>query len=316
MTHTLSTSGDFDIRFQVAFQELSSGGFSIRGEDSQDCDMPDPGQAKAACEEIISTLFQVFGDTRLDKDARDIAWKVVNAFHTQHTSIEKRLDRAQFEMKELVRMDDTSEIGSVELEEKTQDCRALEEASEAIACCRDYMGQVYASETGQAWTPRSGSMVTSGRSASQIEAREFEAARREKKRQQHAPDGIIVGFCGSDPWDDVEAIFGMLDRAKTRHPQMVLAYTGQRKGGDVVAASWADKNNVHLVKYAPDFQRDGNRAGFLRNDRMVALNPVAMIVCEGSGIQANMAQKSKAKGIPVVFMKRAKAAKDEAYTNA
>lgn len=304
MTHM---TNDFDARFQVAFQELSENGFSIRSDETQAGDMPDPGEAKAACEEMLTILFQVFGDTRLERDAKELAWKIVNAFHTQYGSLEKRLDRAQSDLRDLVRLNDTSEIGSVELEEKTQDCRALEEASEAIACCRDYMGQVFASETGKAWTPRSGSRVSSGRCASQIEAREFEAARQAKKRQQNAPDGIIVGFCGSDPWDDVDAILNILDRAKTRHPDMVLAYTGQRKGSDVVAASWADKNGVHLVKYAPDFQRDGNRAGFVRNDKMIALNPVAMIVCEGSGIQANMAQKCRQKGIPVVAMKRPKA---------
>ncbi|MEO0566546.1 MAG: DUF2493 domain-containing protein [Pseudomonadota bacterium] len=298
------TFDDFDTRFQVAFQELSCGGFSVVGEEETGSDMPDPVQAKAACEEVLTTLFHVFGDTRLERDVKEIAWKIVNAFHTQHGALEKRLDKVQMEMKDLLLQNDTSEIGTVELEEQTDQCRSSEEASEAIACCRDFMAQVFAANTGQAWTPRSGSVISGGRSASQIEAREFEAARTAKQRQKKAPDGIVVGFCGSDPWDDVDAIFEMLDRAKTRHPNMVLAYTGQRKGSDVVAATWADKNGVDLVKYAPDFKRHGNRAGFVRNDRMIDLNPVAMIVCEGSGIQANMAQKSRAKNIPVVFMKR------------
>ena len=52
-------------------------------------------------------------------------------------------------------------------------------------------------------------------------------------------------------------------------------------------------------------KRLNRSAAFVRNDRIVNLKPVEAIVCEGSGIQSNFAQKLRAAGVPLHIFRRA-----------
>ena len=45
--------------------------------------------------------------------------------------------------------------------------------------------------------------------------------------------------------------------------------------------------------------RHGKAAPFKRNDRMLEILPIGVIVCPGSGISANLADKARMLGIPV-----------------
>jgi hypothetical protein len=64
---------------------------------------------------------------------------------------------------------------------------------------------------------------------------------------------------------------------------------------------------VKVVQFRLD-RAQGNRAAFVRNDRIVALKPVEAIVCEGSGVQANLAQKLRSAGVPLHIFRLAQQA--------
>ena len=49
----------------------------------------------------------------------------------------------------------------------------------------------------------------------------------------------------------------------------------------------------------------GNRAAFVRNDRILGLKPVEAVICEGSGIQQNLAQKLRQAGVPLHIVRLA-----------
>jgi hypothetical protein len=58
---------------------------------------------------------------------------------------------------------------------------------------------------------------------------------------------------------------------------------------------------VALIAFTLD-RRYGKRAGFIRNDQLLKLQPVEAIVCEGSGLQSHLARAVRAAGVPSHFL--------------
>src|SRR3546814_14775051 len=83
---------------------------------------------------------------------------------------------------------------------------------------------------------------------------------------------------------------------------MVLATTAQSKGCDAIAAAWAARTGTPLVAFTLN-SKFGQRAGFLRNEQLLGLNPVEALVCEGSGLQSHLARLVRAKGVPAHFFR-------------
>jgi hypothetical protein len=261
-------------------------------------DMPDPEQVGAAIELAVGTIFDVLRDTRMEEFAGQIAWGMVNSFHMVAKQVERREDDAADKLRELARTFDPSEIYAVELEDTQMLCQTLQGCREAMETMRDHASEVYRVETGRPFSSARGSTVSKGFTASQISARDYLAARARERREQFAPEGPLVAVSGGQEWHDHEALWDRLDGIKARVPEMVLITTAQRKGVDAIATSWAAARGVKTVQFIPD-RSLGNRAAFVRNDNMVNLKPVEAIVCEGSGIQANLAQKLRQNGVPL-----------------
>jgi hypothetical protein len=80
---------------------------------------------------------------------------------------------------------------------------------------------------------------------------------------------------------------------------MVLCHGGDSQGVDRFAVNWAEKNKVPHVRF--DLERKlGKRAGFVRNDRMLATNPAYVIALEGSGVVERLVETSRQRGIQVI----------------
>ena len=94
-------------------------------------------------------------------------------------------------------------------------------------------------------------------------------------------------------------IWERLDKALARHPNMVLLHGGSPKGAERIAACWADNRKTPQIVFKPEWSRHGKAAPFKRNDRMLEILPIGIIVCPGSGISANLADKARMLGIPV-----------------
>ena len=74
-----------------------------------------------------------------------------------------------------------------------------------------------------------------------------------------------------------------------------------REPVDRLTARWAESNGVDQVVCKPDWTRHGRAAPFRRNDEMLNLLPKGLIAFEGNGITANLVDKAKALGIPVLM---------------
>lgn len=262
-------------------------------------EMPDPDMARHAVELAIGTIFDVLKDTTMEEFAQQIAWGMVNSFHMTARIVEGREDDAAKKLGELARNFDPSEIYATELEETQTQCQTLQGCREALEAMRDHASDVYHVETGRPFTATRGSQVSkNGVTASQIQARDYLAARAKDRRAQFQPDGpLVVVSGGQKDWHDFEMIWDILDDIKRRIPNMVLGTTGMRKGVDAMAGSWAQKNGIKTILFTPN-RSHGNRAPFIRNENLVKMKPVEAIVGEGSGIQSNLAQRLRAAGVP------------------
>jgi hypothetical protein len=135
--------------------------------------------------------------------------------------------------------------------------------------------------------------------AAMIDSRDFLAAKRRAETEVLLPAGPKIAFTGGLDFNDHAAIWDTLDKVHVKHPDMVLLHGGSPKGAERIAACWADNRKVPQVVFKPDWNRHARAAPFKRNDRVLDVLPIGVIVFPGSGISANLADKAKKLGIPV-----------------
>lgn len=288
-------------RFATAFTETIDQVRLGTAEDVVTADMPDPLQAQHGVEMLVTTLFDLLRDTRLESVAERLAWGVVHSFHKVADQLDGEADRAARSVKGLIREADGSEVASVALEEAQMLCRSLDEARDAVACMRDHAADMFHAETGRPWSSPRATLVSGKRTASVISATDFLAARHARRVEARAPQGPVVVFSGGQSWEDYRQIWDRLDQIKARVPAMVLATTAQDKGCDAIAAAWAASRETKLIAFGLD-RRLGNRAGFARNEQLLRLRPVEAMVCEGSGLQSHLARALRAAKVPSHFL--------------
>ena len=265
--------------------------------------MPEPALAEFFVASMTASAFELLADTRLEAYANRIAWGIVNSFHMVAAQVERAEDDAAKKLGELARHSDPSEIFACEVEEAQRICQSLMEARAALECMRDHGAQVYHAQTGRPWSATRGSRVSSVTSASQIDAKDFLASRAKARREQLNPTGPIVVISGGSAWEDHRPIYERLDLIKRRVPSMTLATTAQSKGVDAIAAAWAASHGVPVIAFRLN-RSLGASAGFKRNKLLVSLAPVEVIVCEGSGIQINLADECRKGEIPVTIIRK------------
>ena len=108
---------------------------------------------------------------------------------------------------------------------------------------------------------------------------------------------IIV--CGGRDYDDAARIRRVLQKVWAKHPGATLVQGGAR-GADRLAREWARANAVPFEEYPADWERDGVRAGFTRNKKMIELPGVIGVVAfPGGPGTAMMKTLTRARKIPL-----------------
>jgi len=97
-------------------------------------------------------------------------------------------------------------------------------------------------------------------------------------------------------FNDQHRIWAVLDKARAKHPDMVLLHGGSPKGAERIAACWADHHKVPQIVFKPDWTRHAKAAPFKRNDQLLEALPAGLVAFPGS---ANLADKARKLGIPV-----------------
>lgn len=274
--------------FEASFGDPLPLSIIEHGEEPGEHYMPEPVAAQAECGGIVAAVFDLFTDTRLDPLAPEIAWGFVNSFHFTAGKLERQEDRLADQIRDMARRLEPGEVFNKELEDKQLECQSLAEQRAAIEAMRDYAAAMYRACSGRAWSPSKGSKASHVTTASQISALDFLRARAEKRRERHEPQGPVVVVSGPVDWHDWQIIWDRLALIKARIPGMVLVTTGQSQGVDAIAASWAAKECVPCIAFTLYGRGKAMKRAFDRNRQVNNLMPVEAILCEGSGIQANL----------------------------
>lgn len=213
----------------------------------------------------------------------------------------RELDDNEQAQRRLQREQDGSEVKSVELERLTAEGQTLIERRNSMELFRDLSAEAFEHHTGTPWRPRTGSMVNHRHlTSAMIDSRDFLAAKRRAETEVMLPTGPKVAVTGGADFNDHRLIWAKLDQVHTKHPDMVLLHGGTPKGAELIASRWADHRKVQQVSFKPDWTKHGKAAPFKRNDAMLDVLPVGVLVFPGTGIQENLADKARKLGIPVM----------------
>ncbi|MBZ9726337.1 DUF2493 domain-containing protein [Mesorhizobium sp. CO1-1-11] len=260
--------------------------------------LPDGDHVARAMVEIFDALIATLADTRLEPDLDDLLWSVTNVFHRAVLRIERQLDDNEQAQRRMQREQDGTEIKAVELENLTAQGRTIIERRDAFELMRDQAGDHYEQHTGSAWRPRTGSMVNHrDLTSAMIDSRDFLAARRKADAEVMLPTGPKIALTGGLDFNDHQLIWDVLDKVHTKHSDMVLIHGKSPRGAELIAAKWADTRKVPQIGFAPDWDKHGRAAPFKRNDTILNILPIGVIVFPGTGIQDNLADKAKKLGI-------------------
>jgi len=262
--------------------------------------LPDAQTIAVSAADIFDALIVALGDTRLEPDLEELLWSTVNIFHRAVSRIERELDDNEQAQKRGQREQDGSEVRSVELERHTAEGMTLIERRNCMEFFRDQAAEQFERHTGSTWRPRSGSMVNHRTlTSAMIDSRDFLAAKRRAESEVLLPAGPKVAFTGGLNFNDHHLIWDRLDKVHAKHPDMVLLHGGSPKGAERIAARWADHRKVPQIAFKPDWTKHAKAAPFKRNDQMLEILPVGVMVFPGTGIQENLADKARKMGIPV-----------------
>lgn len=262
--------------------------------------LPEGRTVAGAVADIFDALIVTLGETRLEPDLDDLLWSTVNLFHRANERTERQLDDNEQAQRRSQREQDGSEIRSVELERLTAEGMTLIERRNTMELFRDQAAEHFARHTGSHWHPRNGSMVNHrALTAAVIDSRDFIAAKRRADTEVMLPAGPKIAFTGGLEFNDHRLIWDKLDQVRAKHPDMVLLHGGSPKGAERIAARWADHRKVPQIAFKPDWTKHAKAAPFKRNDAMLDVLPIGVLVTPGSGIQANLADKARRLGIPV-----------------
>jgi hypothetical protein len=300
MRHTSSTAAADASACSTAqvLDELQLHGFHPGQDEPDPRPLPETSALEATVAALFETLSEPLIDTRLEPDVPDLLWSLTDLFHRKAARVQRQLDDNEDRQRRSQAEQDGSEIRSVELERLIAQGHTLIERRNAFEMLRDRAAEQYEAHTGSAWRPRAGSMVNHKHlTAAMIDSRDYIAAKRKAETEVHLPSGPKIAFAGGVDCNDHHAIWAALDKVHAKHPDMVLIHGGSPRGAELIAARWADHRKVTQIAFKPDWTREGKAAPFKRNDRMLDVLPIGLIVFPGSGITDNLADKAKKLGI-------------------
>lgn len=283
-----------------ALSELELHGYRHDGHGPDPRLVPEDNVIAGAVSDIFDALIATMADTALDGELDDLLWSTVNMFHRAADRLERKLDDNEQAQKRGQREQDGSEIKAVELEQLIETGQGLIERRDSLEVFRDSAAELYLRATGSPWSPRTGSQVNRwALTSAMIDSRDFIAERKRADREVLLPTGPKIAVSGGADYNDHKLIWAKLDQVRAKHPDMVLMHGKSPKGAEKIAARWADHRNVPQIGFAPDWTKHGRAAPFKRNDQMLDVLPIGVMVFPGTGIQENLADKARKLGIPV-----------------
>ena len=90
-------------------------------------------------------------------------------------------------------------------------------------------------------------------------------------------------IAGGRDFNDYEVVSHQLNRLANGElgPYAVSIVSGMARGADALGARFARENNVKLYEFPADWEQNGKRAGFLRNEEMGRFSDGLLVFWDG-----------------------------------
>ena len=262
--------------------------------------LPEGDAVASAVADIFDALVSTLSDTRLEPDLEDLLWSTTNVFHRAVDRIARELDDNEQAQRKSQREQNGSEVRSVELERFTAEGITLIERRNSMELFRDQAAERFEVHTGSSWRPRSGSMVNHRTlTSAMIDSRDFLAAKRRAETEVLLPTGPKIAFTGGPDFNDHRADLGPARQGPRQAPRHGAAAWRLAEGRRAHRRQMGDNRKVPQIAFKPDWTKHAKAAPFKRNDAMLEVLPIGVMVFPGTGIQRNLVDKAKKLGIPV-----------------
>ena len=259
-------------------QELQLYGYRPFEDEPDRRPLPEGGAVAGAVCDIFDALVVALQDTRLEPDLPDLLWSTVNLFHRAAERIERQLDDNEQAQRRGQREQDGGEVKSLELERLTAEGGPFSNVATHRAHARPGRRTLRAPHR-IVLASRSRSMVNHRNlTAAMIDSRDFLAAKKRADNEVLIPAGPKIAVTGGLDFNDHRLIWSKLDQVRAKHPDMVLLHGGSPKGAELIAAKWADNRKVTQIAFKPDWTKHAKSAPFKRNDAMLEVLPIEVIV--------------------------------------
>ncbi|MEW7009891.1 DUF2493 domain-containing protein [Lentilitoribacter sp. EG35] len=224
--------------------QLALLGATPSSDETDHCELPETDQVEFSIGVLFDSVSDLLSGSQLENDIEEMLWSLTNIFHRRLVQLSKQSDNVSLEIKEMITQQDGSEVRSTELERLQSKSEKLFEHITAYEGMREHATECFASETGSAWLPRTGSRISNkALTASVIDSKSYMMAKRRKETENLCPEGTRIAFSGGD-YQDHHKIWSVLDATYSKYSDMILLHGGSTKGAELIAAKWADARNV------------------------------------------------------------------------
>ena len=105
---------------------------------------------------------------------------------------------------------------------------------------------------------------------------------------------------GGTDFNDHPPDLGAARQGPCQAPGHGSLHGGSPKGAELIASRWADHRKVAAGRLPARLDQARPLGPFKRNDAMLEVLPIGVLVFPGTGIQENLADKARKLGIPVL----------------
>ena len=115
---------------------------------------------------------------------------------------------------------------------------------------------------------------------------------------------LKIGVIGSRGFNDYKVVCDTLNPYKDK---VFLIVSGGAAGADSLGEKWANENHVKTLIHRPDWDHYGKRAGFIRNELIVADSDLIIAfwdgMSRGSEHSINLAKK-EGKEVKIIYFNK------------
>lgn len=91
----------------------------------------------------------------------------------------------------------------------------------------------------------------------------------------------IIGSRTATDYEVLKRAISMIYEDRDGIVQVTEVISGGARGADSLGARWAKEHEVKLTEFLPDWEKHGKRAGFIRNEDIIAAADVVLAIWDG-----------------------------------